>query len=136
MGVGCEDMTGKKLLRQAFIAAGLVLAVFQTGVALEIEGVRLPGRIRREAVVLNLRCLLRYKRIVEAYVAALYLGAGAAVDAARCWVRARSYVPPTFTGATQTPRRMIFPSLELATRQPGRGPSLPSARRCAERGPG
>jgi hypothetical protein len=59
-----------------FIAAATV----QPGAAAELEGVHFPDQFRSGGVTMRLSCvgLLRYKLIFKAYVAALYLGDGAA----------------------------------------------------------
>ncbi|HWP66259.1 MAG TPA: chalcone isomerase family protein [Candidatus Limnocylindria bacterium] len=62
------------------LVIGLVIA--SPAGAAEIEGVRFADRVRFRDVTLQLRCvgLLRYKQFIKAYVAALYLGDGAATD--------------------------------------------------------
>jgi hypothetical protein len=52
----------------------------RSGAAAELEGVRFAEQVRVGNVTLQLNCigLLRYKVFIKAYVAALYLGVGAA----------------------------------------------------------
>ncbi len=52
------------------------------GAAAELEGVHFPDQVRAGDATLRLSCtgLLRYKRIIKAYVAALYVADGAASD--------------------------------------------------------
>ena len=59
-----------------------ILATSLPGGAAEIEGVRFADQVQSRDVTLRLRCvgLLRYKVFIKAYVAALYLGDGAATD--------------------------------------------------------
>jgi len=60
----------------------IALATNRLGGAAEIEGVRFADQVRSRDVTLQLRCvgLLRYKLVIKAYVAALYLGGGTDTD--------------------------------------------------------
>ncbi len=64
------------------IAAGLGIAALtaQPGAAAELEGVQFADQVHAGDATLRLSCvgLLRYKLFIKAYVAALYLGDGAA----------------------------------------------------------
>ena len=68
-----------RLIGGALVVA---LATALPVVAAEIEGVRFADQVRSRDVTMQLRCvgLLRYKILIKAYVAALYLGDGAADD--------------------------------------------------------
>ena len=63
-------------------AVVIALATAQPAGAAEIEGVQFADQVRSRDVALQLRCvgLLRYRLFIKAYVAALYLGDGAATD--------------------------------------------------------
>lgn len=68
----------------ARIAGALVFAVIlsRPGIAAEIEGVRFADQVPSGDVTLRLKCvgLLRYRVVIKAYVAALYVGDSEAVD--------------------------------------------------------
>jgi len=63
-----------------FAALWIAAATVQPGAAKELEGVRFSEEYRSGDVTMRLSCvaLLRYKLVIKAYVAALYLGDGAA----------------------------------------------------------
>jgi hypothetical protein len=70
-----------RLLASAFAAALCVPALTaQPGTAAELEGVHFADQVRAGDSTLRLSCvgLLRYKLFIKAYVAALYIGDGAA----------------------------------------------------------
>jgi hypothetical protein len=77
-------INGRMRRVQASICGALAigLATSLPGAAAEIEGVRFADRVRSGDVEMRLRCvgLLRYKVVIKGYVAALYLGDGAADD--------------------------------------------------------
>jgi len=67
------------LIRRIAGACFVIALVAEPGAAAEIEGVRFADQFRSGDVTMRLSCvgLLRYKYVIKAYVAALYLGDGA-----------------------------------------------------------
>jgi hypothetical protein len=69
--------------RVARVVVGALLIVtmaVQSSAAAELDGVHFADQVRAGDVTMRLSCvgLLRYKRFIKAYVAALYLGDSAA----------------------------------------------------------
>jgi len=80
---GCMKRRSAALLRVVpaiFAALWIAAATVQPGAAKELEGVKFSEEYRSGDVTMRLSCvaLLRYKLVIKAYVAALYLGDGAA----------------------------------------------------------
>ena len=71
--------TPRRLVRGLLVALFIVALRVQAGAAAEIEGVHFADNIQSGDVMMRLGCLglLRYKLVIKAYVAALYLGDGA-----------------------------------------------------------
>ena len=68
------------VIRGIVAALFIAVAAVQPGVAAQLEGVNFADQYRSADVTMRLSCvgLLRYKLFIKAYVAALYLGEGAA----------------------------------------------------------
>jgi chalcone isomerase-like protein/GTP cyclohydrolase I-like protein len=82
-GVPCMKHQGAALLRLVRVIVGglfIVAWTVQPSAATELEGVHFADQYRSGNVTMRLSCvgLLRYKLFIKAYVAALYLGEGAA----------------------------------------------------------
>ena len=75
-GMGSFPRVGRSIVGALLIATMAV----QSSAAAELEGVDFADQVRAGDVTMRLSCvgLLRYKLFIKAYVAALYLGDGAA----------------------------------------------------------